>query len=62
MDNTTAALAKMNMILHDCITAEIWQDNTLANPYFKDEAGRLKRFDFAVSNPPFSVVVEWGEI
>ncbi len=54
MDNTTAALAKMNMILHDCITAEIWQDNTLANPYFKDEAGSLKRFDFAVANPPFS--------
>ena len=54
MDNTTAALAKMNMILHDCITAEIWQDNTLANPYFKDEAGHLKRFDFAVANPPFS--------
>lgn len=53
MDNTTAALAKMNMILHDCITAEIWQDNTLAHPYFKEE-GRLKRFDFAVANPPFS--------
>ena len=54
MDNTTAALAKMNMILHDCITAEIWQGNTLAHPYFKDEASRLKRFDYAVANPPFS--------
>lgn len=30
MDNATAALAKMNMILHDNPTAEIWQGNTLA--------------------------------
>lgn len=54
MDNATAALAKMNMILHDCITAEIWQDNTLSSPYFKEKDGSLKRFDFSVANPPFS--------
>ena len=54
MDNATAALAKMNMILHDCPTATIWQDNTLSTPYFKTEDGRLKTFDFAVANPPFS--------
>src|SRR5438445_4102083 len=35
MDNATKALARMNMILHDCPTAEIWQDNVLASPYFK---------------------------
>src|SRR5213080_3822231 len=35
MDNATAALAKMNMILHDNPTAEIWQDNSLSSPYFK---------------------------
>ena len=53
-DNATKALAKMNMILHDCPTAEIWKDNTLAAPYFKESNGGLKRFDFAVANPPFS--------
>ena len=53
MDNATAALAKMNMILHDCATAEIWKDNTLAAPHFK-EGERLKTFDFVVANPPFS--------
>jgi type I restriction enzyme M protein len=53
MDNATAALAKMNMWLHDCGTAEIWQDNVLAAPYFKDK-DRLKTFDFIVANPPFS--------
>ncbi len=54
MDNATAALAKMNMILHDCPTAEIWKDNTLSSPYFKQADGQLKTFDFAVANPPFS--------
>jgi len=54
MDNSTAALAKMNMILHDCPTAEIWKDNTLSTPHFKQADGSLKTFDFEVANPPFS--------
>lgn len=54
MDNGTSALAKMNMILHDCPTAEIWKDNTLSSPHFKDPIGKLKLFDFIVANPPFS--------
>ncbi|MBU53560.1 MAG: type I restriction endonuclease subunit M [Deltaproteobacteria bacterium] len=54
MDNSTCALAKMNMFLHDCPSAELWQDNTLAMPYFKNTQEGLKTFDFAVANPPFS--------
>jgi type I restriction enzyme M protein len=54
MDNATAALARMNMILHDCPTAEIWKDNTLSSPHFKGPDGRLKTFDFVVANFPFS--------
>jgi type I restriction enzyme M protein len=55
MDNATAALARMNMILHDCPTAEIWKDNVLASPHFKDaRTGALKTFDFVVANFPFS--------
>src|SRR3989454_2414722 len=38
MDNATKALARMNMILHDCPTAEIWKDNVLASPNFKSAA------------------------
>lgn len=53
-DVTTRALAKMNMVLHDCPTAEIWRDNTLSNPHFKNADGNLKTFDFVVANPPFS--------
>jgi len=58
-DVATRALAKMNMVLHDCPTAEIWRDNTLANPHFKNDAGGLKTFDFVVANPPFSDKA-WG--
>lgn len=54
MDNATSALARMNMVLHDCPTAEIWQDNTLSRPHFLNNQGGLKTFDFIVANPPFS--------
>jgi type I restriction enzyme M protein len=54
MDNATAALARMNMVLHDCPTAEIWQANTLSSPHFTAADGRLKTFDFVVANFPFS--------
>ena len=54
MDNATWSLARMNLILHGHETAEVWRGNTLAAPYFKNPAGGLRTFDFAVANPPFS--------
>ena len=54
MDNATWALARMNMILHDHPTADLWRGNTLAAPYFTNTDGGLKTFDCAVANPPFS--------
>ena len=54
MDNATWALSRMNMILHSHPGAEIWRGNTLADPYFRNPDGSLKKFDFAVANPPFS--------
>src|SRR5262245_28944892 len=53
-DSATSALARMNMILHDNPTAEVHQGNTLSTPHFKDDAGKLKTFDYVVANPPFS--------
>ena len=53
MDNATAALARMNMILHDNPTSEIVRENTLSTPLFKN-GNQLKTFDFVVANPPFS--------
>ena len=52
-DNATYALACMNMILHDNETADLRHGNTLASPDFT-EGDRLRTFDFAVANPPFS--------
>ena len=52
-DNATYALAYMNMILHDNATADIRHGNTLAAPDFTED-DRLRTFDFAVANPPFS--------
>jgi len=55
-DNATVALAKMNMVLHNNPEAvqDIVQGNTLSDPIHKD-GNQLKRFDFVVANPPFSV-------
>ena len=58
-DVATRALAKMNMVLHNCPTAEIWRDNTLSSPHFVNNDGSLKTFDFVVANPPFSDKA-WG--
>lgn len=54
MDNSTWALARMNMFMHGYPSHEIWKDNTLSAPYWKNPDGSLKTFDFAVANPPFS--------
>jgi len=53
-NNVTAALAKMNMILHNIKDYEIAIGNTIANPAYINKDNSLKTFDFAVANPPFS--------
>ncbi|SDA93056.1 type I restriction enzyme M protein [Algoriphagus alkaliphilus] len=56
-DVATAALARMNMILHGQEAIEIHRgQSTLSDPFFKDSNGYLKTFDFVVANPPFSSV------
>lgn len=53
-DNSTAGLAKMNLVLHQKGTGEIKTHSTLASPQYLDEYGQLRKFDFIVMNPPFS--------
>lgn len=54
-DVTTAALARMNMILHGIEGHEIHRgQSTLSDPFFKDKNGYLRTFDYVVANPPFS--------
>lgn len=54
---TTAGLAKMNLVLHNKAHGEIYAGNTFSDPHYLDNAdnSKLKRFDFIVANPPFSL-------
>jgi type I restriction enzyme M protein len=54
-DIATKGLAIMNMWLHGNPEASIAGKNTISDPQFKENDGALKRFDFVVANPPFSV-------
>ncbi|GIK61494.1 MAG: type I restriction-modification system subunit M [Ignavibacteriota bacterium] len=56
MDVSTAALARMNMVLHNHASdvQTIARENTLSDPQFTDGDTKLKTFDYAVANPPFS--------
>jgi type I restriction enzyme M protein len=54
-DIATKGLAVMNMWLHGHPEAEIAGKNTIADPQHKTPDKKLKRFDFVVANPPFSV-------
>ena len=57
-DVTTAGLAKMNLVLHNKAAGEIKAANTFSAPQYFEPGSNdevLKRFDFAVVNPPFSL-------
>ncbi len=57
MDNSTYALAIMNLWLHGYPDVEIKKGNTLSTPLHKNdetETEKLKAFDYVVANPPFS--------
>jgi len=54
-DTATAGLAKMNMILHGVVDADIRQGDTINAPLHKErDTETLQTFDFVVANPPFS--------
>jgi type I restriction enzyme M protein len=56
-NGTVWSIAKMNMLLHGISTADLRNDDTLAEPQHV-EGGELVRFDRVLSNPPFST--NWG--
>jgi len=56
---TTAAIARMNLYLHDIETFSIKRGDTLRDPRFREPDGSLTRFDAVIANPPFSLK-NWG--
>jgi len=55
---TTAAIARMNLILHGVEDFRVVREDTLRNPAFFT-SGRLAQFDCVIANPPFSLK-KWG--
>ncbi|HOW96493.1 MAG TPA: class I SAM-dependent DNA methyltransferase [Kiritimatiellia bacterium] len=57
---TTAAIARMNLVLHGIEDFKIVREDTLRSPAFTDSStGGLSTFDCVIANPPFSLK-EWG--
>jgi type I restriction enzyme M protein len=50
-------LLRLNLILNNLVHSipNIVKGNTLLDPYHKDKKGKLQKFDFIVSNPPFKL-------
>lgn len=55
VNSTTAGLAKMNAIIHNQATMQVYSGNTFSEPHFLDDSEQLKTFDYIVANPPFSL-------
>jgi type I restriction enzyme M protein len=55
---TTAAIARMNLYLHDLEDFRVARGDTFRDPKFLDGAD-LERFDVVIANPPFSLQ-GWG--
>lgn len=56
-NGTVWSIAKMNMLLHGISTADLQNEDTLADPQHV-AGGELMRFDRVLTNPPFSI--NWG--
>lgn len=56
-NGTVWSIAKMNMLLHGISTANLQNEDTLAEPQHV-EGGELMHFDRVLTNPPFSI--PWG--
>lgn len=48
-----APIARMNLFLHN-LNGEIKREDSLANPQFLEKDGDLEKFDYVLTNPPFS--------
>ena len=53
----SSSLLRLNLILNNLVHSiqNIIQGNTISHPYHKDDDGKLTKFDYIVSNPPFKL-------
>jgi len=55
ISHTAYAIAKMNMVIHGIQNGHIRLGDTLQDPAFKEEDGKLKKFDLVIANPPWNL-------
>lgn len=51
----TSAIGRMNLFLHGVENFKIVQGDTLKNPFFLNDSGKLRQFDLVLANPPYSI-------
>lgn len=56
----TWAIAKLNLILHNFVDADIRKGDTLTDPKHLDDNNELMLFDRVIANPPFSQDKWWS--
>lgn len=56
---TTAAIARMNLYLHEIEDFQILRGDTLREPKFRKADGHVETFQVVITNPPFSLE-GWG--
>jgi type I restriction enzyme M protein len=59
VNQTSAAIGRMNLFIHEVEDAQIRREDTLNNPKFVNAKGKLEQFDLVLANPPFSLK-DWG--
>jgi len=59
VNQTSSAIGRMNLYIHDVDDAQIVRGDTLRDPKFVDDRGKLRTFDVVIANPPFSLK-DWG--
>lgn len=60
VNQTSSAIGRMNLYIHDVDDAQIVRGDTLRDPKFVDDLGKLRTFDVVIANPPFSLK-DWGQ-
>jgi type I restriction enzyme M protein len=59
VNQTSTAIGRMNLFIHQVEDAKILREDTLNKPMFVDSRGKLDQFDVVLANPPFSLK-DWG--
>jgi type I restriction enzyme M protein len=59
VNQTSTAIGRMNLFIHQVEDAKILREDTLNKPMFIDGRGKLDQFDVVLANPPFSLK-DWG--